>query len=137
MRQDDNQRQGFFQYAFQLDWNDPQLYDLIINTGKMSLATAADLIAEAATRDEMKACSLGALTAMECMSMERKVRAALLKNNINPKMIFIEVPEVGVVIVRGISKASQIKDRIVAIIEGIPGVDDVKAEISFIDGDYA
>jgi len=137
IRRDDDERAGFFRFAFHLKWNDPQLYDLIINTEKMSSATAAKLIVETATSDEMKACGLGLLDAMERLSMERKIRAALLKNNISPKMIYIELPESGVVLVRGISNTWQMKDRIIAVVQSVPGILEVQPEISVIDRDYA
>ena len=137
VRKDDNERAGFFRFAYQLDINDPQLYDLVINMQKMSAATAARLIVETANCDEMKECGLGALVAMERLSMERKIRATLLKNEINFKMIHIEVLEAGVVLVRGISSAREAKDRILSIVQAVPGVTEVKSEIAVVNRDYS
>ena len=136
VRRDDNERAGFFRFAFQMEVTDSKLYDLVINTGKMSSATAAKLIVETATCDELKECGIGALAAMERLSMERKIRAALLKNNINPKMIYIEMVETGVALVRGISSERRTKDRIVSVVQSVPGINEVKSEISVVDRDY-
>jgi cytidylate kinase len=136
IRKSDRERNGFFRFAFQLDVNDPGLYDLVINTGKMSLATAATLIVETARADEMKECSLGALDAMVGLSMERKIRAALHKNGISPKMLHFEATAEGVVQIRGISSARQLKDQIVSVVQNVPGVKKVKADISVVDRAY-
>lgn len=133
---DDGERAGFFQFAFQMEVNNLELYDLVINTGKMSSATAAKLIVETANSEEMKECGLGVLHAMERLSMERKVRAALHKNNINPKMLFIEVVETGVVQVRGLSSDRQLKERIFSVVQNVPGIKEVKLDISVVDRDY-
>jgi cytidylate kinase len=137
VRKDDSERAGFFRYAFQLDENDPGLYDLVINTEKIGSASAEKIIIETASCDEMKECSLGALVAMERLSMDRKIRAALLKNNISPKLIYIEVPESGVILVRGIANTWQMKDRIIAAVQSVPGIVELKPEISVIDRYYA
>jgi cytidylate kinase len=136
IRKDDDEKAGFFRFAYHLEWNDPQLYDLIINTGKMSFATAAKLIVETANSDVMKACGLGLLEATERLSMERKVRAALHKNNISPKMLFIEVVETGVLQVRGLSSDQQLKERIISVVQNVPGIKEVKFDIAVVSRDY-
>ena len=35
IRQSDNQKKGFFRYAFHKDWDDPTLYDLYVNPDKI------------------------------------------------------------------------------------------------------
>lgn len=44
VRKSDQQRAGFIKYYFDRDWNDPYNYDLIINTAKMSIDMAVDVI---------------------------------------------------------------------------------------------
>ena len=137
IRKNDNEKSGFFRFAFHLNWNDPSLYDLIINTGKMGPEMAAKLIIKAARSDEMNECGLGALEAMERLSLEKKIKAALLKNNINPTLMHIEVPETGVAVVRGISIARQMKERIISVVRSVPEITEVKSEISVIDQGYS
>lgn len=44
----DRHRKAYLKQHYQVDWNDPELYDLIINTAHLPPQTAAALIAEAA-----------------------------------------------------------------------------------------
>lgn len=44
----DKTRKNYLRRAYQTDWDDPAMYDLILNTDRMSLATAAEIICQAA-----------------------------------------------------------------------------------------
>jgi len=44
----DRTRKNYLRRAYQIDWEDPTLYDLVLNTGRMSLSTAAEIISQAA-----------------------------------------------------------------------------------------
>ncbi|MBN1141645.1 MAG: cytidylate kinase family protein [Deltaproteobacteria bacterium] len=44
VRKSDQQRAGFIKYYFDRDWTDPLEYDLVINTSRITLDTAVDLI---------------------------------------------------------------------------------------------
>jgi cytidylate kinase len=134
IRQRDKERAGFFKFAFQLDMDDPGLYDLIINTHKLEAATAAGLIISAVNSDDIRACGLNALEAMERLALEKKVRAALLENRIDDRNIVIEVSENGVTSVAGVSSSTEEKKRIEAVVWGVPGVSKVVSGVEVIKG---
>ncbi len=46
VRKSDQQRAGFIKYYYDRDWDDPIHYDLVINTAKLSLETAVQMIAD-------------------------------------------------------------------------------------------
>jgi len=125
----DSERSGFLEYAFHKDWDDPSLYDLVINRDKLSIDSAARLIMEVAQSQEIKECSLTAVLAMESRSLLKKIEAALLKNDISLTEIFIEIPEKGVASIRGWSYTRDNKDKLLEIVKEVPGVTEVKSEI--------
>lgn len=45
MRHSDRESTGYMRYLFNIDWMDPQHWDLVINTGRFSVPEAVDLIA--------------------------------------------------------------------------------------------
>ncbi len=47
LRNSDREGEGFLRHHYNADWNDPLLYDIIVNTEKMSCERAAKLIIEA------------------------------------------------------------------------------------------
>ena len=88
----DHEQEGFFRFAFHKDWTDPSLYDLVINTEQIGLDLAAKIIMEVAGSDQMKACSLTALEAMEKLSLKKRIHAALLENDMNLSLLHVEIP---------------------------------------------
>jgi len=46
VKQSDHTRRDYLQRTYHVDWNDPQLYDLVLNTERMTAALAADLICQ-------------------------------------------------------------------------------------------
>ncbi|UCH22528.1 MAG: cytidylate kinase family protein [Deltaproteobacteria bacterium] len=134
LRKIEDRQRGFFRYAFHLDWDDPSLYDVIINTGKMGADTAAGLIINAANSEDIRTCSIYALDVMERLSLEKQIHAALLKNEINVITLNVDVPEKGLAHISGFTSSVDDKDRIEKVIKKVPGITDVKTEVSFISG---
>jgi len=125
----DSKQKGFFHLAYNKDLDDPSLYDLIINTAKISYDSASKLIIETANSDEINTCSLTALDAMEKLSQIKKIQAALLENTLDDNMLIIDVPEKGVADLSGLSYSKEMIDLIIKVVKGIPGISEVRSEI--------
>ena len=50
IKESDGQRERYAKQYYDVDWDDPRLYDIVINTGKLTIEGAAYLIAEMAKR---------------------------------------------------------------------------------------
>lgn len=129
IQKSDNERKGFLQFAFQMDWDDPSLYDLIINRDKLDVNSAATLIMDVAKSEAIKACSIAALESMERMSLLKKVHAAILKNSISPLEFQIEIPENGVVQITGSLNPLESESNLLEVVKGVQGVKEVRSEI--------
>jgi len=125
----DRERRGFLQFAFHMDWNDPSLYDLVINRDKLSTDSAARLIREVAQSEEIKECSITAVEAMERLSLSKKIQAALLENNLSPIQFHVEVPDKGVAQITGWTNSQENKNLLLRVVKGVPGVSDVRSEV--------
>jgi cytidylate kinase len=125
----DDEKRGFFRFAFHMEWTDPSLYDLVINTEKLGVEGATKLILEALASDAVKECSLRALEAMERMSLVKKVQASLLKEHFSYSQFHVEVPEQGLVQISGYTTTEDEKKRMVKTAGKVPGVSKVKDEI--------
>jgi cytidylate kinase len=125
MHKIDDQQKGFFKFAFHMEWDDPSLYDLIINTEKMGVDAAVKLIVEATQTEDISTCSLNAR-----LAQEKKIHAALLKNNIDTSTLNVEVTEKGVVNITGLYNPLQDQASIVKVVEGISGITGVSAEVT-------
>jgi cytidylate kinase len=125
----DDEKTGFFRFAFRMEWNDPSLYDLVINTEKLGADSAAKLVLEARDSDAIKECSLRALGTMERMSLMKKVQASLLKEHFSHTQFHVEVPEQGLVQITGYTTTEEDKNRMVKAARKVAGVSKVKDEI--------
>ncbi|CAB1076028.1 hypothetical protein JY97_12205 [Alkalispirochaeta odontotermitis] len=130
IRQSDDNQAGYFRFAFHRDWNDLSLFDLVVSSEKMSAPSAADIIVAAAQNQEMKTCSLTALDAMDRLSLEKKVEAALLNSNFDPRYIHLAVPDKGVVLVKGLTESEENLRRLEAVVGEVDGVDQVRCQVS-------
>jgi len=128
----DHERKGFLKFAFHKDWDDLSLYDLIINRDKLSAESASSLIMEAAQSQEIKVCSLTALDSMERMSLEKKIEAALIRNDISTNALRIEVPKKGVASITGWTYTQEDKDRVFHVVQEVPGVQEVKSDVNVV-----
>ena len=129
IHKNDRARRDFLQFAFHIEWNDSSLYDLIIKRDKLSTNSAAKLIVEVAQSQEIKECSLTALESMERLSLSKKVEAAIVKNNFSPVDFQVDITEEGVTQITGWTHSKHEKDRLLKVVEGVPGVSGVKSNV--------
>ncbi len=125
----DHERKGFLQFTFHMDWDDPSLFDLIINQDKLGTDSSARLIVEVAQSYKIKECSLTALDSMERLSLLKRVEAAIVKNRISSLDFHIEVPEAGVVHITGSLNPLESKSHLLEVVKGVPGVKEVRSEV--------
>ncbi|MCJ7541982.1 MAG: cytidylate kinase family protein [Desulfobacterales bacterium] len=129
IRKSDSTLKGFFRFAYQREWDDPTIYDMVINTEKMGSKTAARIIIEAAKSEEMKACSLTSIESMKRLSLAKKIEAELIRNNLFVHNLNIEVAENGVVNITGTALTAERKNRVVKIVKDIPEVSDINLSL--------
>ena len=124
----DNELKAFLNFLFRIDWNDFSLYDLVINVDKMGVDAAAGMIVNLAKAESIRECSLSALESMEKLSLLKKVEAAVLKDNVNPQELLIEVPEPGVVRLTGLINPMRTIAGVTELIKSVQGVEKVICE---------
>ena len=132
MGKTDHERRGFTRYAFHMDWNDPSLYDLVINTEKFGAQGAVNLILDALKSQAIQECSLSALESMERMSLIKKVETALLKGQFGFTQFHVEVPEKGTVQIYGYTSTADNKKRMLETAKKVAGVTKVIDEVGVL-----
>jgi cytidylate kinase len=124
----DREMKAFFDFSFQFDWSDFSLYDLVINVDKLGIDAAAKVIVLVAEKQHIQECSLTALESMEKLSLLKKVEAAVMKDNINPQELYIDVPEPGTVKLTGMINPMRTVGGVTELIKSVPGVEKVICE---------
>ena len=136
IRQSDNQKKGFFRYAFHKNWDDPTLYDLCINPDKVGSERAAQLIMEMARSPEAKSCSMNALDVLGRLSQTKRIEATLMELDLRHAGLRVEMPEKGVAHITGVLYNHEDKGRIPTVVGRIPGVEKVQLDVMLVPAGY-
>src|SRR4030042_4363767 len=75
----DHERSSFIRFAFKVDWDNDDLYDIVLNIDKVTVRLAVDTVLTMARSDEIKACSVDAMKSLEAMGLKNRAEAALIE----------------------------------------------------------
>jgi len=78
LRRSDSDSFGYIQSFFHMDWNDPVLYDLLINSAKVSMETAVQLVIDSARGQEVQEGKERAKEKLADLALSQKVEARLM-----------------------------------------------------------
>ena len=110
---------------FKIDWRDPTRYDLVLNTARTTVETAARMIAEVSQREEYQP-TPESLQALKDLTITTRVEAVLIASSrLDISNLEVET-KCGEVHVSGIIVAAGLEQTVADIIRKIPGVTRVK-----------
>jgi cytidylate kinase len=121
VRRDDAEKSSRFRYLYEVDINDPALYELIVNTEKLSVETAVELVAAAARRPEFAATEAG-LQIVADRALAARVQVALATDPDTRKYRITVEAEGGVVTL----EATGAMEQAVEVARRVEGVRDVR-----------
>ena len=126
LHQSDRDSAGFLRSFFDVDWDDRNLYDLMINTEKLSAETGVKLIVESISSPEIQEGGKGVDAKLIGLAITQKVEIVLMGIiGIGFQNVGVQVKE-GVVHLNGLIASDVLKaDCLHAVgrIEGVNGVD--------------
>src|SRR6266508_405085 len=122
-RRDDNEKAGRMRYLYEADLTDPALYELMINTEKLVVAAAIEVIAGVARRPEMQTTEAGAQLVAD-RSLASRVQVALATHPETRKYRITVEARAGQVTLEGTAALDEALD----VARGVQGVRGVKAQ---------
>jgi len=126
----DHDKRAFIRFAYDEDWLNCRLYDLILNTDKLSIDSAAKMIVDAAKSDEIKSCGIDSVQLLGRLSLNRKVESVLLEAGLMSPNLFFTVEEPDSVRLYGIVNSSEEKEEIEKLVKKIKGIKNIKNELA-------
>ena len=108
---------------FKIDWRDPTRYDLVLNTAKITVETAAQLIAEVSQREEYQQ-TAQSMQVMTDLTITARVEAMLMASRLEISNLEVTT-RAGEVHVGGVILAESIENLAADRIRKIPGVNRV------------
>jgi len=123
VRRDDTEKAGRMRYLYEVDVADPAMYDLVINTEKLSVAAAIELITGVARHPELQTTPAGTQLVAD-RSLASQVQVALATNSETRKYRITVEAKAGVVTLEGTAAM----DEALEVARGVSGVRDVRAQ---------
>ena len=123
VRRDDAEKSGRMRYLYEVDLNDPSLYELVLNTEKLSTEGAVELIAVAARRDDFATTEAGRQIVAD-RALASRVQVALATHPETRKYLITVEAQRGVVTLA----ATAALDQAVEVAHSVGGVRNVKTQ---------
>jgi cytidylate kinase len=130
LQRSDHDKGGFLRFAFNEDWLDPHLYDLILNTDKLSVESAVKMTIDAARSEEIKACGVDSVKLLGNLSLLRKTESALLEAGLMRPSLFVSVEEPDSVHLYGLVNSLEEKEIVEKVTKGIKDIKKVKNDLA-------
>ena len=124
----DQKRVKWTKFLYHVDWNNPALYDLVINLENIGIPDACDIVSQAADLDRFKT-TTEAQNLMDDLLLGTEVRALIAANKgISDSGIEVEAND-GVIILGGTVGSLQNADKIRDLVRAVPGVKDLDSKM--------
>jgi cytidylate kinase len=124
----DQEKKDFIQFAFKEDWLNFRLYDLILNTDKLSFDSAARAIID--STGEIKDCARDSVHTLARLSLQRRVESAFLEAGIPSSSLFFSVEDTENVRLYGYTSSKEEKGKVESVVRKVKGVREIQNEIN-------
>jgi len=138
IEQTDHERGSFIKFAFGVDWENPGLYDVILNMNKLSVQLAIDTVIQMARSEDIKACSIDAMKSIEMMGLTHRAEAALIEAGLTygpTTSISISVSDLGKIRLSGMVENQASKTRAEEVLKTVKGVGSIENQIRIAPAD--
>jgi len=138
IEQTDHERGSFIKFAFGVDWENPGLYDVILNMDKLSVQLAVNTVIQIARSEDIKACSIDAMKSIEMMGLTHRAEAALIEAGLTygpTTSISISVSDLGKIRLSGLVENKASKTRAEEVLKTVKGVGSIENQIRIAPAD--
>lgn len=132
----DRERGDFVRFAFGLDWDNPELYDMVLNMDNLTPELATDTVLYVARTEEIMARSIDAMKSLQMMGLVRRAEAALIEAG-GFSLVSVSAMEPDRVQLTGSVASEQVKTKAVEILKRVKGVASVDSRLEVIESPRA
>jgi len=127
----DKERRQWVRFLFDVEWDDPHLYDVVLNLSRVSLATACETVAHLTEREEFQPTAHSVKT-LEDLTVASRVSAALATDPRTRDLHFDVVADLGSVTITGETRTPGLDEAVRQVAGNVEGVKETHANIVFI-----
>ena len=132
IEESDHERAAFIKFAFGLDWEAPDLYDIVLNIDKLSVNLAIDTVLAIACSDEINACSQDSMETLAKLALVSRSEAAIVESGLSygqSTAVSVSVEKPGKVTLTGVVENEKGRIRAEGVVRGVKGVEAVDNQI--------
>ena len=127
----DHERGAFIKYAFKVDWDNPELYDFVLNMDNLTIDLAVNAVYHIADSETIKARSMDVMKSLEMMGLARRAEAALIEAGLKHGP-FISVLEPGKIQLNGYVTEEVTKTKAEEILKGVKGINSIDNQVQTV-----
>ena len=131
----DRARRHWVRLLFDLEWDDPHLYDVVLNLSRVRLATACETMAHLTERDEFKP-TAKSLQAMQDLALASHVSAVLASNTTTKEAALHVVAADGIVTITGRAECAAVVKAVPFVVRQVTRVKEIRSEITIHPSPY-
>jgi len=124
----DNKRRKWNRFLYGIEWEDPHLYDVVLNLERISIEGACETIIQMSALDEFKI-SPASQKALENVTLGSRVWAALAQNDRTRKVAVKVSAEGGRVTIEGSVGSQKVVEAIPEVVRQVEGVREIRNEV--------
>jgi cytidylate kinase len=128
----DKERREWTRFLFEVDWEDPRLYDVVLNLNRMSLDTACETVARLTERTEFQP-TAASRKAMQDLAISSRVSAALATDFRTRDADLKVTADDGIVTITGATQWPEVADAVPPVVRKVDGVKEVRSEITGVN----
>ncbi len=136
IRHSDHDRGGFHKFFFHIDWEDSDLYDLLVNTRRFTVIDAVTLIKDSLTMFDVEQKQQETEEKLADVCLGQEVITQIAYKERIPIQFLEAVADNGVVTLRGSTITSEDIEYCEKVARQVAGVKDVVNEVYFIPNTY-
>lgn len=127
----DKERRQWTRFLFDVAWDDPYLYDLVLNLSRMNLAAACETVVRLAAQPEFTPTSVS-LKAMQDLALGSRVAAACARDSRTRDASLEVTADDGIVTITGTTQSPVVMEAVPSVARQVGGVKDVRTEVRFL-----
>jgi cytidylate kinase len=133
IKQNDRERSGFMKYLFGIDEVDPNFYDLVVSTSRLSIPAVVALIIQTVQSPEFQTVASKSVEALKGLALTKKVEILISDEASSSSYITVQVNIHGVVTLEGIVRSEEEKQRVGTKALSLRGVSDVINNLAVVE----
>jgi cytidylate kinase len=130
IRQSDQDKREFLRFAFDEDWLNPNLYDLMLNTDKLNIDSSVKIIMDGVQSEEIKTCGADSIKSLGKFHLHYIIESALADAGLLTQYLHFTVEDMDSVRLHGLVGSFEKREKVENLLKGIKEIKKINNDLS-------